>query len=151
MSHSPHDRRRLLTVDVEPVDTTADAAIVRLAGEVDLAGLPLLRRILQELSEQGRIHQVVDMSSVSFIDSAGLGALVGAHQRLRGLGGALHLASVAPTVRTVVTVTGLNFVFRVHEDLAEALAAVGEGSGAAQAGEAASGDPSTGPEQETTA
>ena len=63
-------------------------AIVAVAGEVDIATVTRLRERLFELAASGRTL-VVDLDQVSFIDSAGLAALVGAARRTAGL---LYLA-----------------------------------------------------------
>jgi hypothetical protein len=74
---------------------------------------------------------VVDLSRVSFIDSSGLGVLVGALKRVRERG-ALSLVCPEPRVRRVFEITGLTQVFPMYNGLEEAVASCSKTSGAAR-------------------
>ena len=81
--------------------------IVTVAGEIDIATAARLRERLFELAASGR-PLVADLDQVRFIDSAGLGALVGAAKRAAAHGGSLHVVCARPKVRQLFRLTGLD-------------------------------------------
>jgi len=100
------------------------SAVVRIMGEVDLFSAPELRSTLDEVIGSGVRHIVVDLSTVDFLDSSGLGALVGALKHLRSLGhGTIVLAAPPPAVRKILELTGINQVFEILPTVDEALGA----------------------------
>ena len=82
-------------------------AIVAVAGEVDIATVTRLRESLFELAASGRTL-VVDLDQVSFIDSSGLAALVGAARRAAAHGASLRVACARPRTRQLFRLTGLD-------------------------------------------
>ena len=103
-----------------------DRAVVRVAGEIDVYTAPLLRDKLDEQLRNGSADLVVDLTEVSFLDSTGLGVLVGRLKRVRTIGGTLRLVVSDGRVLKVFSITGLDKVFEIHSDLERALAATGE-------------------------
>ena len=97
-------------------------SVLAVSGEVDVATVPRLREQLHSLVAQGQTHVVVDLDGVDFLDSTGLGVLVGALKRLRSSGGELHLICTQPRIRKVFEVTGLTKVFPMHDSVDEAVA-----------------------------
>ena len=100
-----------------------DCAIVTAAGEIDIATGAGLRERLSELAASGR-PLVVELDQVSFIDSAGLGALVGAARRAAAHGASLPVACARPQVRQLFRLTGLDRQIPLARTLDEALAAL---------------------------
>jgi anti-sigma B factor antagonist len=84
-----------------------DYAVVAVAGEVDIATVTRLRERLFELAASGRTL-VVDLDQVSFIDSAGLAALVGAARRAAAHGASLQVVCAQPRTRQLFRRTGLD-------------------------------------------
>jgi anti-sigma B factor antagonist len=97
-------------------------AVLAVAGEVDVATVPRLREQLHSLVAQGRHHIVVDLEGVDFLDSTGLGVLVGALKRVRTNGGELALVCTQSRIRKVFEVTGLTKVFSLYDSVDEAVA-----------------------------
>ena len=99
------------------VDTTAgeDRAELVVAGEIDIATAPLLRSDLHRVIQGGPTEVTIDMAGVDFIDSAGLGVLIGAVGRLRERGGRLVLRHLQPAPRKVIDITGLQDVFELAD------------------------------------
>lgn len=97
--------------------------VVSVAGEIDVYTAPSLRERLAELDAQGISDIVVDMSAVEFLDSTGLGVLVGGLKRARLRGGGLRLVSDQEKILKILRITGLIRVFPIHPDLTSALAA----------------------------
>ena len=82
-------------------------AVVAVAGEVDIATVTRLRERLFELAASGRTL-VVDLDQVSFIDSSGLAALVGAARRAAAHGTSLQVVCARPRTRQLFRLTGLD-------------------------------------------
>ncbi|MDP8978063.1 MAG: STAS domain-containing protein [Actinomycetota bacterium] len=95
--------------------------ILEVAGEVDVYTAPKLRERLIELVQDGRHHVVVDMTKVEFLDSTGLGVLVGGLKRVRSHDGSLRLVCDKERILKIFRITGLTKVFPIHDSLDEAL------------------------------
>ena len=106
-------------------ETVPGATVLSVSGEIDLHTAPGLRAALepavQAAREQGTAV-VVDLSAVSFLDSTGLGELVGAHKALAESGERLHVVAVGDRVPRLLGLTGLTEVLAVHGSRADALA-----------------------------
>jgi anti-sigma B factor antagonist len=98
-------------------------SVLSVSGEVDVATVPRLREQLHGLVAQGRTKIVVDLERVDFLDSTGLGVLVGALKRVRAdEGGVLHLVCTQARIRKVFEVTGLTKVFELFDSVDDAVA-----------------------------
>ncbi len=95
-------------------------AVLAVSGEVDVATAPRLRERLVGLVGEGRTRIVVDLEKVDFIDSTGLGVLVGALKRVRTNEGDLALVCTGPRILKVFEITGLTKVFAIHRSVDEA-------------------------------
>jgi anti-sigma B factor antagonist len=84
-----------------------------------VASAEALRKELADASERPRVGTViVDLSAVTFIDSTGLGVLVGAARRLRAQGGDLQLVGCTTALRRVLVIAGLDHVFDLPPETA---------------------------------
>jgi anti-sigma B factor antagonist len=92
---------------------TDGAAMVCLAGELDIATAPRLRQELLWLVNSGVRAVTVDLARLTFIDSSGLSVLVMAMKRFREAGGDLELRSPNPATQHIFEVTGLTKVFAI--------------------------------------
>ena len=100
-------------------------SVLAVSGEVDVATVPRLREQLHGLVAQGSNKIVVDLDSVDFLDSTGLGVLVGALKRVRSNDGELSLVCTQPRIRKVFEVTGLTKVFNLYDSVDEAVSGSG--------------------------
>lgn len=91
--------------------------ILAVSGEVDLATAPTLRQRVVQAIDDGARQVVVDLSEVGFMDSTGLGVLIGGLKRLRQLDGNLIVVNPSDPVRKILEVTGLLDVLGVVESL----------------------------------
>lgn len=94
--------------------------VLDLAGEVDMFSAPKLRDHLVEVIDQGRTKIVLDLEDVSFMDSAGLGVLIGGLRRVREHEGEIALVCTNRPVLRVLTITGLHNVFNLYGTVEEA-------------------------------
>ena len=98
-------------------------AVLAVGGEVDVATAPRLREQLIGLVNQGSHRIVVDLTAVDFLDSTGLGVLVGALKRVRTHDGDLALVCDEPRILKVFEITGLTKVFAMYADVDQAVSA----------------------------
>lgn len=91
-------------------------------GEIDYATGPQLKEAITDALVAGRVHLVIDMLGVEFIESTGLGALIGGRRRARALDGSLVLVCAESSVLKVLRVTGLDKVFEIHDSVEAATA-----------------------------
>jgi anti-sigma B factor antagonist len=101
-----------------------DYAIVTAAGEVGIATVSQLREQLFALAEDGRRPLVADLDQVSFIDAAGLCALVGAARRAAAHGASLLVVCARPQAWRLLGLTGLDRHIPLAGTLGEALVAL---------------------------
>jgi anti-sigma B factor antagonist len=96
--------------------------VCRPVGELDAFTVSQFRQALADLVSKKRL--VIDMSSVPFVDSAGLGALIGGIRRARELGGDVAVCCNRPTLTRLLRTTGFDRIVTVTETVAEAAAAL---------------------------
>ena len=98
------------------------ATVLAVRGEVDVYTAPRLREKLVELVSQGKYRIIVDLEGVDFLDSTGLGVLVGGLKRLRSHDGDLTLVCTQHRILKVFEITGLTKVFAIHSTVDDAVA-----------------------------
>lgn len=103
--------------------------IVRVAGDLDLATAPRLRAAVVDAVSQGNARVVLDLERVDFVDSLGVGVLVGAVRRTRTNGGDLLLVSTRAHLQRLFELTGLAAGLPLFPDVDSALAAAGSTRG----------------------
>jgi anti-sigma B factor antagonist len=115
-----------MTMHFEINSRTVDdrTAVVAPVGEVDLHTAPEIKRRIAELSDQGYTQIVVDLSRINYLDSTGLGVLVGALKRLREKDGELRLVHPTPRVMRVLEITRLVNVFQIFDSEEAALSSL---------------------------
>ena len=97
--------------------------IVDVEGEIDVYTAPRLRELLIELVNKKNYQQVVNREKVEFLDSTGLGVLVGGLKRVRAHDGSLDLVCTQERILKIFRITGLTKVFGIHESVDQAIAA----------------------------
>lgn len=94
--------------------------VVAASGEIDVATAPELRDQLVALITDGSAHVIMDLEDVDFIDSTGLGVLVGAVRRARAADGDVRLVCTNSRILKIFGVTGLDEVFTVADSIDDA-------------------------------
>jgi anti-sigma B factor antagonist len=89
------------------VDRNATAVTVEITGEVDIGSAPGLRSYLNECLSEGYTEITLDLTRMTFIDSSGLGVLVGVINRLRREDGRLIISNPPPIAVQVLRISGL--------------------------------------------
>ena len=105
-----------------PTARQSPSNVLPLKGEIDLHVSPTVTASLNQMIEKRPERLVVDLSEVSYIDSAGLAALIEAMQKVEGYGGKFMLSGLQETVRSIFEISRLDQVFHIFPDAAAALA-----------------------------
>ncbi|HVA44557.1 MAG TPA: STAS domain-containing protein [Acidimicrobiales bacterium] len=104
------------------IDQAADYTVCRPKGELDAFTVSQFRESLAELATSARL--VIDLSEVPFIDSAGLGALIGGIRRTREQGGDVSVACNRSTLIRLLRTTGFDRIVTVADSVDEAASAL---------------------------
>ena len=97
--------------------------VVDVEGEIDIYTAPRLRELLIDLASKNSYQLVINMDKVGFLDSTGLGVLVGGLKRVRPHDGSLDLVCTQERILKVFRITGLTKVFGIHQTVEQAIAA----------------------------
>ena len=111
----------MLEINVEPGD---GYQICRLSGEVDAYTVGEFREALSGITEVERL--IIDLSAVPFMDSAGLGALIGGIRKVREAEGDVAVVSNTASLNRLLHTTGFDRIVPVCETLEDSLAALDE-------------------------
>ncbi len=98
----------------------SSSARVACRGRFNMTAAADFRSFLDDVLGSGASRVVVDLAEVTFIDSSGLGALIGGLKKARQAGGDLRIAGAPEQVRMVLSLTNLDRVLRPYDDLAAA-------------------------------
>jgi anti-sigma B factor antagonist len=104
------------------VRQAGDVSVVDLAGRITLGeGSGLVRSTIKELVASGRKNILLNLKNVTYLDSAGLGEVVGAYATVTNVGGNIKLLHPQAKVHDLLQVTKLYTVFAAFDDEVEAL------------------------------
>lgn len=109
-----------IVIDSRP---EGDWSVVDVKGEVDVYTAPKLREKIVDLVNQGSTKLIVNLEGVEFLDSTGLGVLVGGLKRVKSHDGTLALVCTKPKILKVFSITGLSKVFPIYDTVAQAASA----------------------------
>ena len=104
------------------VDESGGYTVCRPVGELDAYTVASFRESLSELARKPQV--VIDLSEVPFMDSAGLGALIGGIRRARENGGDVAVACSRPTLTRLLHTTGFDRIVPVVETVDQAVSAL---------------------------
>jgi anti-sigma B factor antagonist len=97
--------------------------VVDVHGEIDIYTAPRLRELLIDLVSKNNYQLVVNMDKVGFLDSTGLGVLIGGLNRVRAQDGSLDLVCTQQRILKIFRITGLTKVFAIYQTVDQAIAA----------------------------
>lgn len=96
--------------------------VLRLTGQLDVATAPQFRQELQEAQYGGATHVVLDLQALEFLDSFGLGVMIGGVKRARLHGVHFAVACASERIRRIFEVTGIDDALRLATTVDEAVA-----------------------------
>jgi anti-sigma B factor antagonist len=111
-----------MTHDELSIDLKSDEGtlVFKLRGSLDLATAPTVRAALSDATEKGSNNLIVDLTQLEFLDSTGLGVLIGAHRRAAEHGGSFRLIVSDGSIARLLNITGLIAVFAVYHSMDDA-------------------------------
>ncbi|BAB05255.1 anti-sigma F factor antagonist [Halalkalibacterium halodurans] len=112
-----------LDVKLEQKDTVL---LVRLIGELDHHTAEQLKRQVEEVLSQGVVkHIVLNLQQLEFMDSSGLGVILGRYKQVKNSGGEMVVCAISPTVKRLFEMSGLFKIIRLEENEQFALQTLG--------------------------
>ncbi len=107
------------------IDLVEGVLVVRIDGEIDLSTAPQFRAGVEHALDRTMARDLIlNMKSVSFVDSSGLGAILGRYRRVSQAGGRMALCSVMGRVKPVLELSGLRRIMPLFDSEREALASL---------------------------
>jgi anti-sigma B factor antagonist len=112
-------RPQELRISGHPIDDTTH--VIEVEGQVDLYSAPEFKERTRQVIDQGNRRVIIDLSHVSFMDSTGLGVLIGALKRLRAARAELLLVVTDYDIERLFELTGLDGSFKIYRSVDEAI------------------------------
>lgn len=97
-------------------------SVIEVEGEIDIYSSNQLKTTILEEIESGAKRVAVVLSNVDYMDSTGLGLLIGAYKSLREKRGSLVVVSPSPRIVRIFEVTGMNKIFDIFPSVDDAFA-----------------------------
>ncbi|MBC5805282.1 MAG: anti-sigma B factor antagonist [Candidatus Eremiobacter antarcticus] len=104
-----------IKVGVRELNGERNISIVDLNGEIDVYTSPKVKETIMELIDAGHYALVINLEKVRYIDSTGLGVLIGGLKRVREHSGAVNLVCTNPQIKKIFDITGLVKIFGIYE------------------------------------
>lgn len=107
-----------LEIDMEMIQ---DVLCIRLSGELDHHSADDLRERVNSVIEKNEIHHIVlNLAELSFMDSSGLGVIIGRYKQIKQLHGEMIVCAISPAIQRLFDLSGLFKIIRLEttEELA---------------------------------
>jgi anti-sigma B factor antagonist len=125
LSQTEEERGELMDLTLNEYSAAPGRTVVEVSGEIDVYTAPRLREALIGLVDGGNYQLIIDLEGVEFLDSTGLGVLVGGLKRVRAHDGGIDLVCTQGKLLRIFRITGLSKVFSIYDSVAAALGAPG--------------------------
>lgn len=112
-----------MNLKVTPRRVDEQTQALDLEGEVDVYTAPTLRQEIMDQVDGGVKHLLVNLAKVEYLDSTGLGILIGGVKRIKEQNGSLKLVGPSARITRIFEITGLNKIFDVYASEGDALSA----------------------------
>jgi anti-sigma B factor antagonist len=103
-------------IKVNVREAQGDTYVVDLNGEIDVYTSPKVKDAVGDLIDKGHYNLVINLEKVRYIDSTGLGVLIGGLKRVREHGGTVNLVCTNPQIKKIFDITGLVKIFGIYDD-----------------------------------
>jgi anti-sigma B factor antagonist len=105
-----------IKVEVREPDGAPGPSVVELNGEIDVYTSPKVKETISDLIDKGHYSLVINLENVRYIDSTGLGVLIGGLKRVREHSGSVNLVCTNPQIKKIFDITGLSKIFGIFDD-----------------------------------
>lgn len=110
-----------LDICVNTRELSPKVALAEIQGEIDVYTSPKVKEGLLELIEKGKYNLVISLEDVRYIDSTGLGVLIGMLKKVREHNGTIGIVCSNPQIKKIFNITGLVKIFGIYKNQEEAL------------------------------
>jgi stage II sporulation protein AA (anti-sigma F factor antagonist) len=108
------------------LETKNNVLCIRLEGELDHHSAEILRKQVDESIQKNKIHHIVlNLGKLSFMDSSGLGVILGRYKLVKNNGGEMVVCAISPPVKRLFEMSGLFKIIRLEETETNALKTLG--------------------------
>jgi anti-sigma B factor antagonist len=114
-------RRMAMDIKVNVKAADDKAFVIEVQGEIDVYTSPRVKESINDLIEKGNYNLVINLEGVRYIDSTGLGVLIGALKKVREHNGRIILICNNPQIKKIFNITGLVKIFEIFKTEEEAL------------------------------
>lgn len=104
-----------------PVNMVGHVVVLKLQGRLDALSIKDLKNKIKSLMHEHKIHIVLDMEQIDFVDSAGLGGLAAFFRVVKEAGGNIKIASLQEQVWAIFELTRLHLLFEVFDNAISAV------------------------------
>lgn len=105
-----------MDIKVNVREAQGQTDVVDLNGEIDVYTSPKVKDVIGDLIDKGHYNLVINLEKVRYIDSTGLGVLIGGLKRVREHGGTVNLVCTNPQIKKIFDITGLVKIFGIYDD-----------------------------------
>ncbi len=112
--------RRFLDIKVVSKEVK-NAYVIDVQGEIDVYTSPRVKETINELIEKEHYNLIINLEEVRYIDSTGLGVLIGALKKVREHNGSINLICTNPQIKKIFNITGLVKIFGIFKNVEEAV------------------------------
>ncbi|HEY3999355.1 MAG TPA: STAS domain-containing protein [Candidatus Xenobia bacterium] len=109
-----------MDIKVNTRQLTDSIHLVDVQGEIDVYTSPRVKESIHELIESGKYNFVINLEGVRYIDSTGLGVLIGALKKVREHNGRIVLVCTNQQIKKIFNITGLIKIFEIYGSEEEA-------------------------------
>ena len=95
--------------------------ILDLIGDMEGDGFRFLKRKVEQRVEEGRVHILLNLSKLEYMDSSGLGGLISQSKKVKEKGGKFMICQLSDPIKELVVVTGLHMILDLYEEETDAL------------------------------
>lgn len=109
-----------MDIKVSVRDHSERVTVAQIHGEIDVYTSPKLKESLTKLIEKGKYNLIIDLEEVRYIDSTGLGVLIGTLKKVREHNGTIAIICNNPQIKKIFNITGLVKIFGIYKNADEA-------------------------------
>lgn len=113
-----------MDIKVSTKQIDSKAYVVEVHGEIDVYTSPKVKETINDLVDKGHYNLIINLEGVRYIDSTGLGVLIGALKKVREHNGSISLICSNPQIKKIFNITGLVKIFGIFKNEEEALKSI---------------------------
>src|SRR5690554_3867339 len=104
-----------MSLEIKYNVTSDNTLEIQPIGEVDIYTSPELKKRIYELIDEKKLDILINGSNLDYIDSTGLGILMGIYKKLKEYNLNIKITNLKPNIYKLFDITGLNKIFNIQE------------------------------------